>query len=136
MQNGRESRGFRSRLLQCLAPTDDMSPERDAWAGDIAPKDIQLFVPHIELVRVRALEAGPSQTKYLQVVSGGGPNDLWCNMRQIRDVTIRRKLTSNGGWARYAQHDGKLPAGAPEDMGATSFRRCPDRRGRSRARGL
>ena len=124
MQNGCKSRRFRSRGCSVSRPADHVSPESNAGTRDIAPQDIQLLVPYIELLHVRALEAGPSQAKYLQIVAEDGPDDTRCNMRRkgMYSAAVRASRRPARRSARGNLRTAKLKAWARHHS-----RRQPDR---------
>jgi hypothetical protein len=72
-----------------------MDPERDVWARDVSPGDIQAFMPVVELIVVSGLETGASKSERLNEVSRNSLEHAFCGMRGKRDVRRDRLLTAD-----------------------------------------
>ena len=68
LERARESPLRCLRRPASLAPANEVRPERDLGARDVAPEDIRALVPVVERLIIRALKARAAQAHDLHVV--------------------------------------------------------------------
>jgi hypothetical protein len=76
-----------SARIRLLAAANDVCPDRHIAAGDIAPQNVEPFVPDVDLLVVCALEARAAELHNLHVVTEARPDDVVRNVRSVRNLS-------------------------------------------------
>jgi hypothetical protein len=83
---------------------NDLRPQRNIGTPDIAPQDIEPFVPIIEFLIIVALKTRTAEPEHLQVIAELSPNDRRRYVSGVWNSIGRREFTAQGSRVRTYSH--------------------------------
>ena len=85
----REALSLRGSQVSRIATSNEMRPKGHVGACNVSPGDVQPFVPVVERLIVRALEAGTADLERLHVIPGPGAHHLTGDVSRVGYVAGR-----------------------------------------------